>query len=249
MISDSNAHQHQLSIELSDTQIRFAILKEKSILKQFSEKIKEKTRAEVENVIKNSSDLNYDFGDVTLSFSAHKSTLVPVQLISETKPEKLFKFCYGDPKENIDYNRIPELGIANIFEIPLWVKSAFVINFPVINIYHANTIFLKGIFNETVFKPKAHVLIYEEYFTLILVNKTHLLMSNSFEYKNDDDVVYHLLFALDQKEISRNDVEVQVYGNHSNSDIISQLKRDLTNTKDKTGKQENFILQSQALCV
>jgi hypothetical protein len=74
-----------------------------------------------------------------------------VQLISETKPEKLFKFCFGDTKENIDHNRIHELEIANIFQIPLWVKSAFVINFPVINIYQSNTIFLKGIFNETVF--------------------------------------------------------------------------------------------------
>lgn len=212
MINSSNAHQHQLSIELTDSKIRFAILKDKSIVKNFSENIKEKSRSEVERVIKSNDDLQFDFGDVTLSFSEQKSTLVPVQMISESKPEKLFKFCYGDVKENIDYNRIPELGVANIFQIPLWVKSAFVINFPVINIYHANTIFLKGIFNETVFKPKAHLLIYEDHFNLVLVSKTHLLLSNSFTFKSDDDVVYHLLFALDQKEIDRKEVEAHLYG-------------------------------------
>ncbi|MCB0478382.1 MAG: DUF3822 family protein [Crocinitomicaceae bacterium] len=249
MINSSNAHQHQLSIELSDAQIRFAILKGKELVKSFSENINEKSRSEVERVIKNNADLDFDFGDVTLSYSEQKSTLVPVQMITDSQPEKLFKFCYGDVKENIDYNRIPELGLANIFQIPLWVKSAFVINFPVINIYHSNTIFLKGIFNETVFKPKAHVLIYEDYFHLILVSKTHLLLSNSFIYKSSEDVIYHLLFALDQKEISKNDVEVHLYGEHITEDLISKLKRELKNTQDHSTKHKHFILQSQSLCV
>ncbi len=249
MINSSNAHQHQLSIELSDAKIRFAILKEKSLLKEFSENLAEKSREEVEKIIKNHSDLQYDFGDVTLSYSEQKSTLVPVQMISESQPEKLFKFCYGDTSENIDYNRIPELGIANIFQIPLWVKSAFVINFPVINIYHTNTVFLKGIFNETVFKPKAHVLVYEDYFNLIIVHKTHLLLSNSYVYKSTDDVAYHLLFALEQKEVPLKDVEVNLYGDQISSELLSKLKRDLKNTKDHSTKHQNFILQSQALCV
>lgn len=249
MINSSNAHQHQLSIELSDAKIRFGILKGKELLKEFSETIHEKSRSEVERVIKINADLDFDFGDVTLSYSEHKSTLVPVQLISETKPEKLFKFCYGDIQENIDYNRIPELGIANIFQIPLWVKSAFVLNFPVINIYHSNTIFLKGIFNETVFKPKAHLLIYEDYFTLIVVNKTHLLMSNSFTYKSAEDIAYHLLFALEQKELGQNQVEVNLYGEYVDDNLFNQLKKSLKNTKEHSAKHKDFILQSQSLCV
>lgn len=249
MINSSNAHQHQLSIELSDSKIRFAILKDKTILKDFSQDLTDKSKSVITDLIHNMDDLKFDYGDVTLSYSEQKSTLVPVQLISESKPEKLFKFCYGDINENIDYNRIPELGIANIFQIPLWVKSAFVINFPVINIYHTNTIFLKGIFNETVFKPKAHILLYEEYFTLVFVHKTQLLMSNSFKYKSTEDVIYHLLFALDQKELSRKDIEVNLYGSYVSDDLVSKIKAELPNTKDHSSKHKNFILQSQSLCV
>ena len=249
MINDSNAHQHQLSIELSDSKVRFAILKDKSILKFFSESFEEKSRSEIERIIKSHDDLNYDFGDVTLGFSEQKSTLVPVQLISETKPEKLFKFCFGEVNENIDHNRIHELEIANIFQIPLWIKSAFVINFPIVNIYHSNTIFLKGIFNDKVFKPKAHILIYENYFSLILVDKTHLLLSNSFLYKSMDDIAYHVLFEIEKKELKRDEVEVMLYGEHISKDLVQKLKFDLKLTKDPTSKEENFILQSQMLCV
>lgn len=249
MINQSNAHQHQLSIELSGAKIRFAILKEKTLLREYSEDLTEKSREAVEKIIKEKEYLDYDFGDVTLSYSEQKSTLVPVQMISESQPEKLFRFCFGKGATNIDYNRIPELGLANIFEIPLWVKSAFVINFPVINIYHSNTIFLKGIFNDKVFKPKAHILLYEDYFTLILVHKTHLLLSNSFVYKSDEDVIYHVLFALEQKEVPKSDVEVNLYGDHIQESLVTQMKRELKNTKDQSSKNQNFILQSQALCV
>lgn len=249
MINNSNAHQHQLSIELSDSEIRFAILKDHKVLNHFSEQFDQKNRESIEKIIKSNENLNFDFGDVTLSYSEAKSTLVPVQLISESKPEKLFSFCFGKQNENIDYNRIPELGVANIYEIPLWVKSAFVINFPVINIYHSNTIFLKGIFNETVFKPKAHILLYEDYFSLIIVSKTHLLLSNQYQYKTSEDIIYHLLFALEQKELDRDKVEVNIYGNKTKEDLISKLKAELNLTILPSLKHENFILQSQSLCV
>ena len=136
-----------LSIELSEAAVRFSVV-ENGIVKDhnfvFTDKKDYRYKEQLEEFLVESGLKNQDFDETTVSWSCKRSTLIPANIFGESKPESIFKLCYGDeiPSNHIDYNRIPEHGMVNIYEIPLWVKSFFVIRYPRSIIQHQPKVYL-----------------------------------------------------------------------------------------------------------
>ena len=112
--------------------------------------------------------LSEDFDEVTLAWNSNKSTLVPNAIFAESDAQSIFQLCFGDQinKSDIDYNRIWEAGVVNVFEIPTWIKSYFVIKFPRIILQHIGTHALRSSLDNNAFYLKATLIINEGYFYL-----------------------------------------------------------------------------------
>ncbi|MBK6525611.1 MAG: DUF3822 family protein [Crocinitomicaceae bacterium] len=193
-----------------------------------------------------------EYADFILTAGSVRNTLVPTGIFNNSKPLDIFKLNYTAPHENLDYNRIPELDIVNIYELPIWVKSAFVIKFPRVKMYHRSSVLLKGIFDQPVFYPKVHLFIEDSSFYMFITEKSKLIFFNRFDYKNLADIVYHTLFVLEQKMLEQDKLSVQLYGvapgwNHLN-EFKSFFKCEV-NVPDTPEKGEHFILAKQLLCV
>ena len=152
----------------------------------------------------------------------------------------------------MDYNRIPELDIVNIYELPIWVKAAFVIRCPRVKMVHRSTVLLKGVFNQPTFYQKVHLYIEKNSFYLFITEKSKLTFFNRFDFVNAADIIYHLLFVLQQKEIAVETLDLLLYGISNDWPMLNEFKSFLKNPpkiSDKKEQAELFIHSNQLLCV
>ncbi|WP_070138598.1 DUF3822 family protein [Crocinitomix algicola] len=252
-VNKEDAYQCALCMDLTADCFQFAILnpKTKKIISRKRFELSTYSKDELADLLKDEL-FGYEYLNYSLTTGTIRNTLIPVDLFSFSKPKEIFKLNYPEPFENLDYNRIPELGIVNIYEVPLWIKSLFVIKFPRIKIVHRSTALLKGVFDLPTFSPKLHLLIDEKGFYLLLTQKSKLVYFNHFDYKELSDIIYFVHFVLEQKELDQSDFDIHLYGQKENWKGLKVLQ-DHFASKIKIANEaetaEDFLLAKQLLCV
>jgi len=223
---------------------------------EFQDKQEYKLKEQLDQFLIDGGFKSQSYDETVVSWSGRRSTLIPANIFSESNPEAIFRICYGSeiPKSNIDYNRIPEQGLVNIFELPLWVKSFFVVKYPRSIIQHEGSHLLRGLFAEPGFKLKTHLIIYSDFYLLMIIKENKLQFYSTFDYTENEDIIYHLLFTLQQKELNGEINNIQISGGvGSNSekllDLRSKLEKFPDLNKSNIEINNNFILNSQQLCV
>jgi hypothetical protein len=249
----NEAYQHALCMELQNDKFSYSIIDKnlKKSVKEDSFTLSDFNKDTLAKIVDDQIFKN-DFKSASIVASTNRHTLVPSTLFNESEPKEIFNLNHQPPFDDIDYNRISELGIVSIYEMPLWIKQLFVTKIPKIKTFHTSTVFLKGIFKAPQFSPRIHILIQNESFYLAITSKNRLDYFNLFQSNKIEDIVYHLLFVLEQKELNIKEFEINVLG-VSNKWLKLEAINDLLKQKVKVHfqpeKSEQFILFSQLLCV
>jgi hypothetical protein len=153
------------------------------------------------------------YDEYSLSWFNPLSTLVPMNIFGASNAEQIYKACFTQEtaSNDIDYNRISELSVVNVFDIPLWVKSFFVIRYPRIVMQHEGSHLLRGIFSGSTFKLGVHIVLHAQHFQLVIVKHNGLLFYNTFESNAVEDVLYYTAFSLQQQELSNQAGNLFIY--------------------------------------
>jgi hypothetical protein len=251
---------NHLAIQLSEDAIHFVSLKNDTVLHESTLLFEQESTSHKKEVLANhfleTAFLTEEFDEITLSWSHKRSTLVPNLIFEDSSPTDIFELCYGKDslKYDLDYNRVSELSVINIYEIPLWIKYYFVIKFPRIVIQHEGSHIIRQNLCGNSEKLKATVVLYNDYFHLTIVKDTSLTFYSSFDYQNHEDVIYHLMFTLQQKEMTNEDGTLElITGPGIDRSIVTKLKTDIARINDlqklKVNHPEHYIAKSQRLCV
>ncbi len=248
-----------LAVELSEIAVRFSALSG-SVQSQkefiFADSTDIGYKEQMTNFLELSGFRQQSFDEYTISWSSFRTTLVPSNVFNETKPDKIFTLCFGSEisKSNVDYNRIPEHGIVNVYDVPLWVKSFFISTYPRSIIQHEGTHFLRGLFLSKKSRLSVNILIHHNYFLLVVVDANKLQFYSTFEYTTLEDVLYYLMFTFQQKNYLNTELFIRICPSFSSDKSITiQLKQHLTKLQelDKATVEidEEFVTQSLKLCV
>ena len=251
--SKSDAYKYALCMELRTGSFSYAIINEVEQKVVFSKKIEFKTLSnENLNRLLDAAHFDLEYKSISVSISTDRTTLVPDSIFNTSDPKDIFKLNHIEPIDNIEYARIPELGIVTIYELPNWIKTTFVKRFLKIKIVHHSSVLLKGIFNKPSKLPAAHVFKEEDLFYLVLTEQGKLNYFNLFKSSEINDLVYYYLFVLDQKELDPDTIPLHVYGIKPTNKIIGQLNNLLSKPSivhSAENQQSHFILTNQLLCV
>jgi hypothetical protein len=216
----------------------------------------ESVKGILSSTISETAFLSENFDEVTLAWDTDKSTLVPNSIFAESEASAIFQLCFGDTinKTDIDYNRIWEAGVVNVFEIPTWVKSFFVIKFPRIILQHLGTHALRSSLDKNAFYLKSTLIINKGYFYLSMVKHNEVQFYSFFDSQSAEDVIYHLVFALQQKELTEEKGSIElVAGDGQSEEHLNEIKAGLEKIKDLSSFSVNlatdFIPKAQQLCV
>ena len=213
-------------------------------------------KIELERHLSEHSYLSQDFDEYFLSFSSNKSTLVPNNIFAESSSSAIHKLCFGSSADSndIDYNRIAEVGVVNVFEIPNWIKAFFILKYPRIIIQHEGSFIVRKMLNKNAFKLKATISLHSDFFQLSIVKHSKLEFYSFFDFQNDEDILYHLLFVLQQKELTGEAGLIElISSSKDNTDLLHNLEKNILRIKEinqmKVEKTVSYIQKAQALCV
>lgn len=195
------------------------------------------------------------FDTYSCSWSQPQSTLVPMLLFASSTPQDILNFtCHSEiPKDEVDYNRLPEWSMVNVYRIPMWIKSALIIKIPRVVIQHEMTHILRQL-NTGSAVPQRSILILQENHFVLVVRKNGQIAHASYQvYQSPEDVLYHVLYTYKQLELQSKG-ELFVHSRHDKgvevAEKLSQLTsgiRELSEIKLTVHRYDH--LQFQTLCV
>lgn len=247
-----------LAIEINNGAVRFSKLNGSFVLDKFEYAFKDQLdyryKQQLDEFLAESGLKEMDFDDVSVAWSSKEATLVPANVFSETTKEAVFELCYGQDfdKNDIDHNRIFEMSVVNVFSLPTWLKSYFVIRFPRVVIQHEVTHLIRGIFAGSTFKLKTFVVLHNDFFYLSIVKENKLLFFSTFEYATIEDLIYYISFTLQQKNLALEDQEIVLCSGVGTQLILPELDEKLTKIVGKSVKitsDSMLITNFQKLCV
>ena len=240
----------QLTINISRTSVQVAevLRSSKEVVSSHFLRFKERSPIGYKEELKSffaGLHLKDEYDEYTMSWCSIKYGLIPTRVFNDSSPQKIMELLFGDSieKEDSDFNRLAELNIVNVYEIPDWVKSFFIIKFPQIIFKHEHSMTLRAVFQGSTYKLMTSVTVCDDYINIAILHKNELKFSNAFEYHNAEDIVYHLMFVLEQKKYAQEKGEVQFYyQNKDNSEVVEKTK-ELLETTNMT--KFHSILESQ----
>lgn len=250
----------QLAINISRTSVQVA-----EVLRSNQEIVRVYEQALLENTVEGYKSelktffqgipLRDDYAEYTMAWQSPKHTLVPLSVFNESAAHPIYTLMFGEEvaKNTVDFNRLMELNMVSVFEIPDWVKSFFIIKFPQLMFKHEQAITLRALFQQSTFKRKLVVSLCDDYINIVLIHHNELQFSNVYEFQSSEDILYHLLFVLDQKKLNEEEGSIAFYFNNKANESIAKETKQLIEKhqvlKKMTVDSISSSLKLQTLCV
>ena len=156
---------------------------------------------------------NRSFDTTALSWSGFRTTLVPSNIFEDGSSQRFFELCFGSQiaTEAIEFDRLQTAGIVNIYELPFWVKSYFSSRFPRIVLRHEGSHLIQQLLSSKFSKLEVIVSVHKGYFLLCIGKEDNLIYYSSFDFQEVDDILYHVMFTLQQKELYHEEGSLQLF--------------------------------------
>jgi hypothetical protein len=195
----------QLVVHLDSNQVRFVRLVNKEIetehLFSFNDRTHFGYKDQLDAFLIKTDFRTLDWDDYSLSWFSPKSTLLPFSIFSSTTPADAFRLAFGESKEKetLDFNRLPEWEIVNVFGIPEWVKSFFIARFARMSIQHEGSHLIRGMAAKKSQGLRIHIVQHQDHFSLLAMKNQTLQYYNSFAYQDVEDILYHSAHLIQKK--------------------------------------------------
>ncbi len=180
---------------------------------------------------------------VQVNYFTKQFTLCPTDLYSDESKKKLLEFNVGDiDNQLVGVNDItPDIKL--IFAINEILKSTIDQVFPQHHLKHSLCSLAQLALHADEFTKEQIVIeVHQHTMEVVVKNNNKLLLANTYEVKSTEDVLYYVLFIIEQFEFNPLTVGVAVAGNfESTSPIIVTLKKYIKSVKLAKGhKQINW---------
>jgi len=194
----------QLIVHLDRFSVRFLRVVDQNPEKEYSFVFNDKTDAGYKDQLGFFLDKTEFRGlawdEYSLSWYSEHSTLLPFSVFDASTPKAVFELSFGK-KENpsaIDYNRLPENTLVNIFALPEWVKGFFVARFPRIVVQHEGSHAIRGLLAEQSYRLKIMLVLHKEHFMLLATQNSQLAYYNQFQWQSTEDLIYHSAHMIER---------------------------------------------------
>ena len=253
----------KLSIQFSLDGFSFCISNSNNEVIEFSsyQFIKAKKSPELvlnklQEVFKNEKSLQEDFESVTVIHQNNLSTLVPNQYFKEDTLKKYLKYSIKTISTDlIVFDELDFMDSKNVYIPYVNINNFLFQNFGEFEYRHHASLLIKKLFLKSNSKLHFYVNVCHSTFDIVVVKDANLKFFNIFEYDTKEDFIYHILFTLEQLELSSEETMLTLTGDiEENSDLFKILykyvrnitflnsKNAIFDNKQEVSKHSNFIL-------
>jgi hypothetical protein len=206
----NSTENYDLSMQISQCGFAFTLLdsiRNKYILLRSSEPDENKyfSSEQIIDIIGKDDFLSKKYRKVSIIFPTPKFTLVPAPLFDPAKKEEYFSFnLVKDDGDVVFSNRIADPDSYIIFSVPLQYSEIRERLFPSVHPFHHTKPLLTQISHTSKGSTGhyIHLHIEKEFFNLFIYDRGSLVFSNTFKFRNINDILYYVLNVFRSKELS-----------------------------------------------
>jgi hypothetical protein len=213
---------YHLSIQISLDGFSFAILdipKGKYTLLKSTNFFLKRPRLlfmKVGELMKVDEHLNLKFKSVEIIYSSENFTLVPQAFFQQGTADKFFGFNHEIERGYVvDKTLLPKAEAWCIYNIPESLKEFLVLKFPKAIIRNNLFPLIERYLKENRNFPdrrQVHLNFFRSYFELIVLSGTKLQLCNQFNYSEESDVTYYVLYVFEQLKLPADTTELIFHG-------------------------------------
>jgi hypothetical protein len=163
---------------------------------------------------------------VSLALVSDKITLVPEPLFDEKVKSTYASFNFEtDGSDVVLSAKVRSAGCMAVFALSQEKEKLYRSFFPAIKIIHATMALLESVLttdkNES--SEKAYLHIRPKSMELVFTKNGSLLYYNTFSHTTSEDVIYYLLFALEQLKLNPETIALQLMGEVEKNDGVYSI--------------------------
>ena len=209
----NNTADYNLSIQLSLKEFTYSVLDKtrNKFLAFESYKLQDtynsyKLSEKLDEIILKEKWLSGNFKSKKIIIINQKSTLVPLPLFDVNDQETYFNFNHSlDDSEDLYCDKLNNLNAYNLYAVPTLVKTKLRELFGQHKLYHYMTTLVETLLLYNKNKPeekKVFLNAGKGIFDIILLEGNSLIYNNTFDFHTPEDLIYYLLFALQQLKLN-----------------------------------------------
>ena len=169
--------------------------------------------SELKNILNEFNLLNII--KVTLILNNKLSVLVPKDFFNEENCLDYLKFNSRLLKnDTASFDYIEEFEAHNVFITYGNVTNYLIEKFGSFEFFHYSTVLLKKLYSDTLKDKIAriYVNINKSYLNIIVFKGKELNYYNTFDYETKDDILYFILFVIEQNKLINNETKMKLIG-------------------------------------
>ena len=201
--------------------------------KQFKEFVEDSYLTENLELFIKESDINIsNISNVELIVCNKLSSIVPKNLFEEKLSLDYLKFNSKLLKDDYPANDIiEEIGAVNVYLPYVNVNNYIIEKFGSFNYYHYSTILIKKLIKHNSSRDLAlYANIELNNFQVLILKNRKLIYYNNFDIKEKEDILYFILFVMEQNKIDCNNYKLLLLGDiRKESDTYKLLKKFINN--------------------
>jgi hypothetical protein len=161
--------------------------------------------------------LKNPFRSVHILVENNRSTLIPGVLFNESEKETYLNFSLDSIEdEKIRFDRLGMLEVVNIFGTGKNLDDDICNVFPDAKVCHLSSFLIETIwmnFKNLIQEKKSFVFVRQADFNLLIFDNKQLIYSNAFHFRAPEDVVYFLIFVMEQMDLNPEEIPLTLLGN------------------------------------
>ncbi len=202
--------------------------------------------------------LQTQFDDILVIHENDISTLVPKVLFNEDYLADYLKFNSKILKSDfISYDTLNRNESVNVYVPYVNVNNYIYETFGEFTFKHFSTILIDEILKNEIntLSKKLYIHISKHHFEIIVTQKGELMLYNTFEYSNEEDFIYYVLFTMEQLQLNAETTKAIFLGNISKDSnfykiaykyirhiSISEYNSSYGITRNEEKEQSSFII-------
>ena len=256
------ASSYHLSIQLGISHLSYCLLNTTTFAYDYAKKYNFSSIIEITEIISHDEIIRANYSSQSIAFVNFPSTLAPSSLYKEEDAEAILAFN-TEVKGKVLADIIVSQKAHLIYSVPesiLTIASSF---FPKAKQKAQESMLIQQYsqFNNT---EKVYLYLNQKKVIITVFKENKLVFNNSFEYITKEDLLYFVLFSIEQLKLSTENIAVTVFGSIEKNDEYFNLLYDyIRNIKlgkrphqfifpagfDSLAEHKYFGLFTQVLCV
>lgn len=194
-------------------------------------------------------ELQAQFETVEVVYAHELYCFVPEAYYDSTNKSLYFKYTLKTlVTDYISEDVIKNGAIINLFIPYVNINNYLLERFKEFNFRHTSSLLLDYVFKKEALETQEKVYIHfqNSHFEVIVVKGNQLLLFNTFANQAPSDVLYYILFVLEQLELSPESVAVQLL-NNCNNEVFELLYGYIRNIEKSSASNADVLIHNLAL--